>query len=34
MDIETIVAYFLLFLIFGGVMGIAMWLVWHINNDS
>jgi hypothetical protein len=32
MDIETIAAYFLLFLIFGGIMGLAMWLVWHIEK--
>ena len=32
MDTETIVAYSLVFLLFGGFMGLAMWLVWHIKK--
>jgi len=34
MDVETIVAYFLMFLLFGGIMGIAMWLTWHIKKGK
>jgi len=32
MDTENIMAYFLVFLIFGGIIGLAVWLVWHIKK--